>query len=74
MDVEKAKDNRISELEVKNLQQTKCSRELEADMKRNANAYKTEVAKLKEKLANMIVNFEVEKVKREFFSDEKYQL
>jgi hypothetical protein len=40
LEVEKAKDNRISKLEAKNLQQTKCSKELEADMKRNAKAYK----------------------------------
>jgi DNA repair exonuclease SbcCD ATPase subunit len=71
---EKIKNDKISELEAKNVQEIKHYEDLEAEIKRIAKAHKDEVAKLKEELANANENFEVEKAKRENFSDKKDQL
>lgn len=40
-------------------------------MKRNAKIYQAKVTKLKSELADVIVNFEVEKAKKKIYSDEK---
>lgn len=64
LEVEKSKDDKILELEAKNLQQTKYFEELEAEMKQNTEAYKTKVAKLKDELAKISEKFEVEKAKK----------
>jgi uncharacterized protein (DUF1015 family) len=40
-------------------------------MKQNTEAYKIKVAKLKDELANISENFEVEKAKKETFRDKK---
>jgi hypothetical protein len=40
-------------------------------MKQNAEIYQAKVAKLKDELGNLSVNFEVEKAKKEIFNNEK---
>jgi hypothetical protein len=60
-------------LELENiiLQPVKHFQELDAEMKWNAKIYQAKDAKLKNELADVIENFEVEKAKSEIFSDEK---
>lgn len=64
LEAESAKSNKILELENINFQQAKRFEEHEAEMKRNAEIYQAKVTKLKSELADVIVNFEVEKAKK----------
>lgn len=59
------------ELENIILQPVKHFQELDTEMKSNAEIYQAKDAKLKNELADVIENFEVEKAKSEIFSDEK---
>lgn len=56
LEVEKAKNDTIWELEAKNHQQTEHSKELEVETKRTIEAYKAKVAKLNDEMSNMTKN------------------
>lgn len=62
------------EIESERLQQVERLEELKAKVKRNVDIHQAEVEKLESKLTEAKVNFEVEKVKREIFSDKKDRL
>lgn len=74
LEVEKAKNGTIWELEAKNHQQTEHSKELEVETKRTIEAYKAKVAKLNDEMSNMTKNLEVEKAQKEIFINEEDRL
>lgn len=70
----KEKDNKISKLEVDNSQSMKHIAELEAQIKEQVVAHKGKMAKLKEKVKDTSVIFEVEKVKHKISDNERTTL
>lgn len=68
------KDDKISKLELDNLQNLKRIEELKAKMKSSTKAHKAKVTNLKEKLEDININFELEKAKGEITSNKNGRL